>query len=92
MRDDATGWLPPEWLDLQGNVTPIEDLEYGPGAYISLSPDGTQMLYVTYDPTRPYRGEALVAVPLGGGKPTRYSPWTPQGFGDNYSTFAMQPG
>lgn len=88
----ATGWLPPEWLDVQGHVTPIGDLGYEPTSYISLSPDGTRMLYVSYDPTRPSQGQALVAVPLDGGKPTRYSPWTPEGFGDNYSTFAWQPG
>ncbi len=91
LRAAATGWLPPEWLDLQGNVTPIRDLEYEPFSYISLSPDGAQMLFVTYDPTLPSQGQALVAVPLDGGEPTRLSPWTPNGFGDNYSTFAWQP-
>lgn len=84
-------WLAPVLLDLQGNVTPIEDLEYLPTSFISVSPDGTQMLYVTNDPTPPSQGQALVAVPLDGGEPMRYSPWTPQGFGDNYSTFAWQP-
>jgi WD40-like Beta Propeller Repeat len=90
MRAGAT-WLPPEWLDLQGHVTPIGDLEYPPTSFFSLSPDGTQMLYVTYDPTNPSQGQALVAVPIDGGGATRLSPWTPQGFGDNYSTFAWQP-
>jgi Tol biopolymer transport system component len=85
------GWEPLEWLDLQGNVTPIGDLEYPVTSFVSLSPDGKQMLYVTYDPTRPSQGQALVAVPLDGSEATRYSPWTPQGFGDNYSTFAWQP-
>jgi Tol biopolymer transport system component len=88
----AARWLPPEWLDIQGHVTPIGELRYEPTSYISVSPDGTQMLYVTYDPAHPSMGQALVAVPIDGGEPTRYSPWTPQGFGDNYSTFGWQPG
>ena len=80
----------PDLLDLQGNVTTLGDLEYEPASFMSLSPDGTQMLYVTIDPNSGAQG--LVAVPLDGGEPTRYSPWTPRGFGDNYSTFTWQPG
>ncbi len=57
---------------------------------MSLSPDGKQLLYVTIDPNS--GAQALVAVPLDGGEATRYSPWTPRGFGDQYSTFAWQPG
>ena len=92
MRAGSRGWAPPEWLDLQGRVTPLGDLRYAPTSNISLSPDSKQLLYVTYDPARPEQGQALVAVPLDGGEPTRYSPWTPSGFGDNYSTFTWQPG
>jgi hypothetical protein len=78
----------PEWLDLQGNVTPISDLEYPINSSISLSPDGKQILYVTYAP-KECPGQFIVAVPLDGGTATRYSPCT-NGFGDNYSTFAWQ--
>jgi WD40 repeat protein len=79
-----------EVLDLQGHVTTLPDLEYEPASFMSPSPDGELMLYVTIDPNT--GAQALVAVPLDGGEPTRYSPWTPRGFGDNYSTFAWQPG
>lgn len=92
MRAGPQGWLPPEWLDLRGQVTPIDDLEYPPTSFISLSPDREQLLYVTYDPSQPSQGQAVVAVHLETGEATRYSPWTPAGFGDNYSTFTWQPG
>jgi WD40 repeat protein len=83
-------WKRPDMLDLQGHVTTLSGLGFRPASFISLSPDGEQMLYVAIDPNS--AAQALVAVPLDGGEPTRYSPWTPRGFGDNYSTFAMQPG
>jgi WD40 repeat protein len=91
-RAGLEGWSAPEWLDLQGRVTPIGDLPYQPTSFISLSPDRTQMLYVTYDPAQPEQGQAIFSVPLDGSEPSRYSPWTPAGFGDNYSTFTWQPG
>lgn len=84
------GWTQPDLLDLQGHVTTLGNLAYRPSSFMSISPDGKQMLYVTIDPNS--GAQALVAVPLDGGQPTRYSPWTPRGFGDNYSTFAWQPG
>jgi hypothetical protein len=89
LRAGPEGWSPPEMLDLQGRVSSLGDLRYQPSSFISVSPDRTDLLYVTYDPSQ--GGQAVVAVPLDGGEPTRYSPWTPQGFGDNYSTFAWQP-
>jgi Tol biopolymer transport system component len=91
MRADLEGWSPPEMLDLKGRVSSLGHLRYQPTSFISVSPDRTDLLYVTYDPSQPARGQAVVAVPLDGGEPTRYSPSTPQGFGDNYSTFAWQP-
>lgn len=54
----------------------------------TLSPDGRQLLYVTYGALGP--GQTLIAVPLDGGAPTRYSPST-NAFGDNYATYAWQP-
>jgi hypothetical protein len=81
---------PPDLLDLQGHSTTLGDLEYEPAGSMSLSPDGKQLLYVTIDPNS--GAQALVVVPLDGGEATRYSPWTPRGFGDQYSTFAWQPG
>lgn len=85
----GTGRLAPDWLDFQGNVTPI-DLEYPLESPISLSPDGTQILYVTYDVTHDPPANVLLAVPLDGGEPTRYSPWT-NGLFDNFATFTWQP-
>jgi hypothetical protein len=64
--------------------------EYPVASFISLSPDGTEILYVALDPTHTSPGMAVVAVPLDGGQPTRYSPWT-KGFGDNYATFTWRP-
>jgi hypothetical protein len=84
------GWTRPVLLDLQGHVTTLPNLAWEPSSFMSLSPDGQQMLYVTIDPDT--GAQALVAVPLDGSEPTRYSPWTPRGFGDNYSTFTWQPG
>jgi Tol biopolymer transport system component len=91
MRASERGWRAPEWLDLQGGVTRI-DLAYPPSSFISLSPDREQLLYVTYDPSRPSRGQSVVAVHLETGEATRYSQWSPGGFGDNYSALAWQPG
>ena len=82
------GWdVPLAWLDLQGNVTPVK-LEYPMTTAPTLSPDGRQLLYVTYDPALG-PGQTLIAVPLDGGPPTRYSPST-DAFGDNYATYAWQ--
>ena len=91
MRASERGWRPPEWLDLQGGVTRIY-LAYPPSSFISLSPDRERLLYVTYDPSQPSRGQSVVAVHLETGETTRYSQWSPGGFGDNFSTFAWQPG
>ena len=41
-------------------------------------------------PTRSVPPEALFAVPVDGGTPTRYSPRS-NGFGDNFATWAWQP-
>jgi hypothetical protein len=90
MRADDTGWLPPEFLDLRGEVTPIADPGYLITSFVGLSPDGTEVLFVGYDPAESENGGALIAVPLDGGEAIRYSPWT-NGFGDNYGTFAWQP-
>jgi hypothetical protein len=90
MRADDTGWLPPEILDLRGNVTPIAVRGYAIASFVGLSPDGAKLLFVEYDPAESETGGALVAVPLDGGDATRYSPWT-NGFGDNWGTFAWQP-
>ena len=51
-RDDRflvlRGWnLPLAWLDLRGNVTPVH-LEHPMETVPTLSPDGRQLLYVTY--------------------------------------------
>jgi Tol biopolymer transport system component len=92
-RDDRflmwRGWdLPLEWVDLEGHVAPVE-LEYPMTSFPELSPDGQQLLYVTFgEDIGP--GQTLIAVPLDGGTPTRYSPST-NGFGDNFATFAWQP-
>ena len=60
------GWdVPLAWLDLQGNVTPV-DLEHPMTSIPTLSPDGRQLLYVTYDPALG-PGQTLIAVPLDGG-------------------------
>ena len=89
------GWdLDPALLDPEGNITPIH-LQHPPTSFMSLSPDGNELLYVTYDqpPTRDpnCNGQYLVAVPIAGGKATRYSPCSDPGFGDNYSVFSWQP-
>jgi hypothetical protein len=76
-----------EWLGPDGSVTPIA-LAYPPTTYPVLSPDGKQLLYVTYELGKP--GQFLVAVPLDGGDATVYSPST-EAFGDNYATLAWQP-
>ncbi|MEO8424356.1 MAG: hypothetical protein ABI595_10685 [Actinomycetota bacterium] len=82
------GWEGPlAWLDLRGNVTPV-DLEHPMSSIPTLSPDGRQLLYVTYGALGP--GQTLIAVPLDGGAPTRHSPST-NAFGDNYATYAWQP-
>ena len=84
----------PVMLDLEGNVTTIH-LEHPPTSYLRLSPDGKQLLYVTFDqpptPDPDCIGQYLVAVPIAGGKATRYSPCSDPGFGDNYSVFSWQP-
>lgn len=77
-------------LDLRGHVTTLWSLGFEPASIVSTSPDGEQLLYVTIDPNS--GAQALVAVPLDGSDTTRFSPWTPRGFGDNYSTFTWQPG
>ena len=83
------GWgLPLAWLDLRGNVIPVH-LEDPMGSIPTLSPDGRKLLYVTYDRALG-AGQTLIAVPLDGGTPTRYSPST-EAFGDNYATYAWQP-
>jgi hypothetical protein len=56
---------------------------------MSLSPDHKELLYVAYD-SLGCRGQFLVASPLDGGEPTRYSPCT-NGFGDNNSVFSWKP-
>lgn len=88
--DDEQGWLAPELLDLAGHVTPVGDPAYPLVSYFSVSPDGEQLLYATYDGNHGNYAGALMAVPLDGGEVTIYSPWT-NGFGDNYTTFAWQP-
>jgi Tol biopolymer transport system component len=92
-RDDRflvwRGWdLPLAWIDLGGNATPV-DLEHPMSSFPALSPDGRQLLYLSYGHGLG-PGQALIAVPLGGGAPTRYSPST-DAFGDNYATYAWQP-
>jgi Tol biopolymer transport system component len=83
------GWnVPLAWLDLRGNVTPVH-LEDPMTTVPTLSPDGRQLLYVTYGRALG-PGQTLIAVPLDGGAPTRYSPST-DAFGDNYATYAWQP-
>ncbi len=83
------GWdVPLAWLDLQGNVTPV-NLEHPMTTVPTLSPDGRQLLYVTYGGAFG-GGQTLIAVPLEGGAPTTYSPST-DAFGDNYATYAWQP-
>lgn len=91
MRD----WGPDlAWFDLEGNVTPIH-LQHLPASFVGLSPDGQQLLFVTFDqpPTSDpdCNGQYLVAVPIAGGEATRYSPCSNPGFGDNYSVFSWQP-
>jgi Tol biopolymer transport system component len=78
-----------EWLEPDGSVTPVR-LAYPPTTYPQLSPDGEQILYVTYDPAAPGRGQFVVAAPLDGGPATVYSAST-DAFGDNYATLAWQP-
>jgi WD40 repeat protein len=84
----------PALFDLEGNETPIH-LEHPPTSFLGLSPDGKQLLYVTYDqpptPDPDCNGQYLVAVPIAGGRATRYSPCSDPGFGDNYSVFSWQP-
>ena len=80
--------VPLAWLDLRGNVTPVH-LEDPMTTVPTLSPDGRQLLYVTYDRALG-PGQTLIAVPLDGGAPTRYSPST-DAFGDNYATYTWQP-
>jgi hypothetical protein len=83
------GWnLGLAWVDLQGNVTPVK-LEHPMTTVPMLSPDGRQLLYVTYDPAI-WPKQTLIAVPLAGGAPTRYSPST-GAYGDNYATYTWQP-
>ena len=82
------GWdRPLSWIDLQGNVTPVK-LEHPMATVPTLSPDGQQLLYVTYG--QPFGAQTLVAVPLDGDSPTRYSPST-DAYGDNYATYTWQP-
>jgi Tol biopolymer transport system component len=87
-------WNEAALLDLEGNATPIH-LEHPQTSFMSVSPDGKDLLYVTYDqpptPDPDCNGQYLVAVPIAGGKATRYSPCSDPGFGDNYSVFAWQP-
>jgi dipeptidyl aminopeptidase/acylaminoacyl peptidase len=92
-RDDRflvwSGWdVPLAWFDLRGNVTPVH-LEDPMGSIPTLSPDGRQLLYVTYDPALGL-GQTLIAVPLDGGPTTKYSPST-DAFGDNWATYTWQP-
>ena len=71
-------------------MTAVGNPDYPLRSFFSLSPDHRWLLYVSYDDTHLRSGQVLVAVPLAGGKPIYYSPWT-NGFGDNYATFAWQP-
>lgn len=80
--------VPLAWLDLRGDVTPVH-LEDPMTTVPTLSPDGRQLLYVTYDRALG-PGQTLIAVALDGGAPTRYSPST-DAFGDNYATYTWQP-
>jgi hypothetical protein len=83
------GWgLGLAWIDLQGDVTPVR-LTYPMTTLPTLSPDGRQLLYVTWDAAIGPK-QTLIAVPLDGGPPTKYSPST-DAYGDNYATYAWQP-
>ncbi len=83
------GWdLGVAWVDLQGNVTPVK-LEYPMTTAPTLSPDGRQLLYVTYGGAFGPK-QTLIAVPLDGSPATRYSPST-DAYGDNYATYSWQP-
>ena len=93
-RDDRflvwRGWdVPLAWLDLRGNVTPVH-LADPMWKVPTLSPDGRQLLYLTYG--RAFGpGETLIAVPLDGGAPTRYSPSTDAWSEPMGVTYAWQP-
>ena len=75
------------WIDFRGNVTSVH-LEHPMTTIPTLSPDGRQLLYVSYGSG--IGAQALIAVPLDGGPLTRYSPST-GAYGDNYATYTWQP-